>query len=274
VERLLEKSLDDQYAIERERKAVEDVLNKRLIWAFMPLGIAMAVAALYLDISTRIAIPVLVELQETVTVPGQRAAYDVFSLNAGAFARIVPAALIAGALSSWLAVWAGTYYRRDFIVPMYVLIAVAYGAVVTALLGLLIPLNMLVIDLMGAPITDAEIPRSSELSLFGRDLTAISPFSYVITGMERAMWAAAGFVVIALAGVRLSGGLDSAKGMIRSVVINTVFAVIVFGLLHSGSLGIHQYLFDRFVQPPSKSILGYQAEGNSGLPGRTPLDSE
>lgn len=257
MERLLEKSLDDQYALERERKAAEEVLNRRLRWAFLPLGIVFAVAALYLDISTRIAIPVLVERVETVTVVGQHADYDVFSLNARALLRIAPSAVVSGAIASWVAVWAGTYYRRDFIAPMYLLIGLAYSAVLTASLALLIPLNMFVLDLFGMAITDAEIPYSSEISLFSRDLPGIAPVSYVVTGMERAMWAAAGFVVFGLVGVRLVGGLGSSVGMSRAVIVNAIIGIIFISVLHSGTAGIHQYLFDRFVQPDSAAILDY-----------------
>ena len=257
MERLLEKSLDDQYALERERKAVEDVLNRRLRWALLPLGIVFAIAALYLDISTRIAIPVLVERLDTVTVVGQRADYDVFSLNAGAFLRIAPSAVVSGVIASWIAVWAGTYYRRDFIAPMYVLIGLVYAAVLTASLALLIPLNVFALDLFGMAITDAEIPHSSELSLFSRKLPGIAPFSYVVTGMERAMWAAAGFVVFGLVGVRLVGGLGSSVRVSRAVIVNAIIGIVFIGVLHSGAAGIHQYLFDRFVQPSSEEILDY-----------------
>lgn len=46
MERLLEKSLDDQFAMERERKAEEDDPNRRLLWAALPVGVALAIAAM------------------------------------------------------------------------------------------------------------------------------------------------------------------------------------------------------------------------------------
>ncbi|MEE8045464.1 MAG: hypothetical protein V3T49_01355 [Dehalococcoidia bacterium] len=257
MERLLEKSLDDQYAMERARKAVEDRLNRRLLWVMLPLGIAIAVVALYMDISTRIAIPVLKELQGQVREPGGRADYAVFHLDIGAFARLAPAAIIAGALAIWGSVWAGTYYRRSFIASMYALIGLGYSLMLTALLSLLIPLNMFILKATGLSITDAEIPRSSELSFFSRDIAALSPFSYVVTGMERGLWAGAAVVVLALIGMRLAGGIGSVLGGIRAMALNMVLAAIVLAALLSGPLGFQQFLFDRFVQPPSISILKF-----------------
>ncbi len=262
MEHLLEKSLDDQYAMERERKSAEDVLNRRLIWIMLPLGIAFAIAALYLDISTRIAIPVLIDNREQVGILGQRADYDVFRLNLLAYVRMVPAAVVAGVMATWLAVWAGTYYRREFIASMYVLIGVAYSAVLTARLGVLIPLNMYVLEKIGASITDSEIPQSSEISLFQGDVAAMAPLSYVVTGMERGIWAAAGLLIFALIGIRLAGGLGTAAGSVKAITFNTVLAIIVlFGLL-AGPIGIHQFLFDRFVQPPSRAMLEVSTEKN------------
>jgi hypothetical protein len=143
---------------------------------------------------------------------------------------------------------------------MYVLIAIAYAGLLTASLALLIPLNLWLLDLLNVPITNAEIPRSGELAFFTRPLGWISPLSYVITGFERAIWATAGFVLIGLIGVRLAGGLISTRTMIRAVVINAVVGMIVLGTLHSGSAGIHQYLFDRLVQPPSGAFLEYPGQ--------------
>lgn len=255
MERLLEKSLDDQFAIERERKAAEEALNKRLIWAFLPFSIAMAIAAMYLDISTRIAIPVLIDLQDTVTTIGQRASYDVFRLDLHAFARIAPASIVAGVLAGWLSVWAGTFYRRDFIVPMYVLIGIAYAGVLTGLLALLIPLNMFMLDLLGMAITDSEIPHSGELALSNRKLGGISPLSYVISGFERAAWAAGGMVLLGLLGIRLVGGLETDKTKLRAIMLNSVLAIVALIALLSGPIAIHQFLFDRFVQPPEAAML-------------------
>jgi hypothetical protein len=266
LERLLEKSLDDQFAIERERKAVEDTLNRRVRWALLPLGVAMAIAALYIDISTRIAIPVLVELQDQVSSTGQRADYDVFRLNMSAFLRLAPSAIVAGLVAAWTAVWAGTYYRRRFVAPMYALIGIGYALILTALLGVLIPLNSLLLRQIGLEITDAEIPHSSEISLLSNDLVALSPFSYLVTGMERGIWAAAALIIFGLVGMRLAGSISSVGRTARAVGINTVLAVVAVLALFSGPIGIHQFLFDRMVQPPSESTLGFQFTGESPPP--------
>ncbi|MBN4064859.1 hypothetical protein JYU04_03895, partial [Dehalococcoides mccartyi] len=179
MERLLEHSLDDQYALERKRKAYEDALNRRLKWSMLPLGIAFAIVALYIDISTRVAIPVLIDLKDQVTVLGQRADYDVFRLYVPAFARLLPAAVIAGLIASWVAVWAGTFYRRSIIASMYALIGLIYAGVLTAALGLLIPLNVLILDVLNKPIIDSEIPHASDVSLLQPEIVGIAPLSYV-----------------------------------------------------------------------------------------------
>ena len=38
MERLLEKSLDDQFAMERERRSAQALLNRRLLWIMFPPG--------------------------------------------------------------------------------------------------------------------------------------------------------------------------------------------------------------------------------------------
>ncbi len=60
--------------------------------------------------------------------------------------------------------------------------------------------------------------------------------------------------------MRLAGGLSSAREMIRSVVLNTVLAVIILAALHFGPIGTHQFLFDRLVQPPSGAFVSYPGE--------------
>lgn len=250
MERLLEKSLDDQYAIERERKTVENVLNRRLLWVMLPLGIAMAIAAYYIDISTRIAVPVLTELQQNEPIAGPRPEYDVFRLNLSAFVRLAPSAVIAAIPAIWFAVFAGTYYRRQIIAPMYALIGLIYALVFTALLGFLIPLNVWIINKYWNPITDSEIPFSDEITSFG-NAPNMFPFTHLVTGMERGLWAATALIVLALVGMRLAGGLARAGGFVRSVGVSWVIAVVVVAMLLFGPIGMHQFLFDRFVQVPS-----------------------
>ena len=257
MERLLEKSLDDQFAMEKSRKGVENALNRRLIWALLPLGIAVGLIALYIDVSTRIAIPELIDQVDQASKPGHRASYDVFSLNLSGFLKLAPSGLIAGAIASWVGVWAGTYYRRSFIASMYVLIGLAYSALLTALLAVLIPVNIWVLETTGNSITDAQIPHSGSISLFQANFSGLAPFSYVVTGMERGIWAAAGMILIGLVGVRLAGGLRSSADLTKALTLNVVLAVIALVVVHTGSLGVHQFLFDRLVQPPPEAMREY-----------------
>lgn len=249
MERLLEKSLDEQFALERERLAAEAKLNRRLRWVMLPLGIAFAVAAYYLDISTRIALPVIAGLQEGLPPEAPRPEYDVFRLDLDAFARLAPAAVIAGALALWLAVFAGTYYRRSFIAPMYALIGLIYAVVFTALLSVLVPLNVLILNKSGYPVTDLEIPFSDRITSFGPE-AAVFPLSYLVTGLERGFWAAAAVIIVGVVVIRLSGGLSKMSGTVRSTVLALAISVIFLVVLFTGPLGLHQFLFDRFVQVP------------------------
>ncbi len=252
MERLLEKSLDEQFAMEQERKAAENKLNRRLIWVMLPLGTAIAIAAYYLDISTRIAIPVLLELQEQAEIPGKRAEYE----NLGAFVRLAPSAVVAGFAAAWFAVWAGTYYRRNFIASMYFLIGAAYSLVFTGLLGVLIPLNLFVLKVAGMSIADAQIPRSDEVTAFG-NVPVLFPLSYLITGMERGIWAGATMIILALVAIRIAGGVGFVARATRTTIVSSILAVFVAVMLLFGPIGTQQFLFDRFVQPPSMSILKF-----------------
>jgi hypothetical protein len=254
MEQLLEKSLDDQFAMEKALKGLENALNRRLMWGLLPLGIAVGLIALYIDVSTRIAIPELIDRVSQASQPWQRASYDVFSLNLAGFLKLAPSGLIAGAIASWVAVWAGTYYRRSFIASMYVLIGLCYAALLTGLLGVLIPINILVLEATGMSITDAQIPHSDSISLVQGFGWGFATFSYVITGMERGIWPAAGMILIGLVGVKLAGGLRSSAHLTKALTLNVVLAVIALFAVHSGSLGIHQFLFDRLVQPPDAPL--------------------
>ncbi len=250
MERLLEKSLDEQYAMESERRSAQALLNRRLLWVMFPLGTAFAVAAYYLDISTRIAIPVLVELQNGLQYYDPRPGYDVFRLNLSAFIRLLPSALIAGTLGIWVSVYVVTYNGRKFLAWMYVLIGLIYAVTFTALLGLLIPLNVWILNKSGLSITDSEIPFSDEITSFG-DAVFMFPYSYLATGMERGIWAVAAVILLTVLVVRLAGGLSTRAGMVRALVVNSAITVIFLGALLFGPIGIHQFLFDQFVQLPA-----------------------
>ena len=250
MERLLEKSLDDQFAMERERRSAQALLNWRLLWIMFPLGTAFAVAAYYRDISTRVAVPVLAELQQELLYYDPRPDYDVFRLNLSAFIRLLPSALIAGTLGIWVSVYVVTYNGRKFLAWMYGLIGLGYAVTFTALLGFLIPLNVWILNKSGLSITDSEIPFSDEITSFG-DVVFMFPYSYLVTGMERGLWAAAALIILSVLGVRLVGGLVTLQRMIRVVSVNVVIAVIFVGMLLFGQTGLHQFLFNQFVQPPA-----------------------
>jgi hypothetical protein len=253
MERLLEKSLDEQYAMEQERRSAQALLNRRLLWVMFPLGTAFAVAAYYLDISTRIAIPVLVELQEGLQYYDPRPGYAVFRLNLSAFIRLLPSALIAGTLGIWVSVYVVTYNGRKFVAWMYVLIGVIYAMTFTAILGLLIPLNVWILNKSGLSITDSEIPFSDEITSFG-DAVFMFPYSYLATGMERGLWAAAAVIVLTVLVVRLAGGLASFSGRVRPTTMSLAITVIFLGALLFGPIGIHQFLFDHLVQLPATTL--------------------
>ena len=205
MERLLEKSLDDQFAMERERRSAQALLNRRLLWIMFPLGTAFAVAAYYLDISTRVAVPVLAELQQELLYYDPRPDYDVFRLNLSAFIRLLPSALIAGTLGIWVSVYVVTYNGRKFLTWMYAPIAVIYAMTFTAMLGLLIPLNVWILNKSELSITDSEIPFSDEITSFG-DVVFVFPYSYLVTGMERGLWAAAALIILSALGTRRAAG--------------------------------------------------------------------
>lgn len=253
MERLLEKSLDEQYAMERQRRSAQALVNRRLLWVMFPMGTAFAVAAYYLDISTRIAIPVLVELQEGLQYYDPRPDYAVFRLNLSAFVRLLPSALIAGTLGIWVSVYVVTYNGRKFVAWMYVLIGLIYAVTFTAILGLLIPLNVWILNKSGLSITDSVIPFSDEITSFG-DAVFMFPYSYVVTGMERGLWAAAAVIVLTALVVRLAGGLSTRTGTFRALTVNSAITVMFLGTLLFGPLGIHQFLFDQFVQLPATAL--------------------
>ncbi len=81
--------------------------------------------------------------------------------------------------------------------------------------------------------------------------------SHVITGMECARWAEAVLVVFALIGVRFAGGLRSATRTVKAVILNAALAIMVLVALHFGPISNYRYSFDRFVQPPSESLLEF-----------------
>jgi hypothetical protein len=75
--------------------------------------------------------------------------------------------------------------------------------------------------------------------------------------MERGLWAGIAVIVLLVIVQRLSGGLSTLGGHFRSMLLSTANGVIVTGTLLIGPIGFQQYLFDRFVQIPSNSSIGY-----------------
>ena len=104
--------------MEEKRQAAEALLNRRLAWVMLPLGVAFTVIAYYLDISTRIALPVLAELQAADPIFDARHSYDVFRLDLWAFIRLVPSAIVAGGVGAWFAVAMGSKYGRNQVAVM------------------------------------------------------------------------------------------------------------------------------------------------------------
>jgi len=212
------------------------------------------VMAYYLDISTRIAIPPIKEIQLATPFSEVRPDYAVFRLNLSAFLRLLPSALIAGGVGSWFAVSMGTHYGQKFKGELYALIGLIYAATFTALLGLLIPLNVLILNKLGLGITDSEIPFSDEITSFG-NAPYVFPLGYLATGMERGLWATVSVIVLLMIATRVSGGLKSVKTHFRAVAVSIVLGLISIGFLLFGPIGFHQFLFDRFVQPPADTDL-------------------
>jgi hypothetical protein len=260
MERLLEKSLDDQFAFERDRRDAQILLNRRLLWVMFPLGTAFAVAAYYLDISTRIAIPVLGQLQEGLVYGDPRPDYEVFRLNTWAVVRLLPSALIAGAVGTFLSVYIVTYNGRKMVAWMYGLIGLIYAGMFTAFLGLLIPLNVWILNKSGLSVTDSEIPFSDEITSFG-DVVFMFPYAYTATGMERGLWAGVAVIVLSTLVLRFGGRLATVFGIARHWILSLAISVIFVLMLFFGPLGLHQFMFDRFVQPPLNPEFPSQSGG-------------
>ncbi len=247
--RFFEKSLDEQFALEQERRDADARFNRRFLWIMLPLGAALAVVSYYLDISTRIAVPVMVELQDGLQYYDPTPDYDVFRLSVPAFTRLLPSALIAGTVGIWIAVYATTYNGRKFMVGTYFLTGFVYTLIFTAIMGFLIPLNVWILNKFGLSITDLEIPFSDEITSFGPE-AGVFPLAYLISGMERGIWAGAAVIILSMVAARLSGGLTSFSGKVRPATLSLVMSLIVVMMLLFGPLGIHQFLFDQFIRLP------------------------
>ncbi len=59
------------------------------------------------------------------------------------------------------------------------------------------------------------------ISLFQADLAWFAPFSYVVTGMERGIWAALGLI-----GIKLAGKLRSSAGSTKALALNVVLQLL------------------------------------------------
>lgn len=233
--------------MERDRRSAQALLNRRLLRVMLPLGIALAVAAYYLDISTRIAIPVLEGLQEGLLFDDPRPDYDVFRLSLSAFVSLLPSALIAGVVAIWLSASVVMYNGRKLVAWMYPLMGMIYALIFTAVLGFLIPLNVWILNKSGLSITDSDIPFSDEITSFG-GTPFMFPYAYLVAGMERGLWAATTVIVLSVLAVRISGGLVAHVRTVRLVVASSVIAAIFLGALLFGPIGFHQFLFNNFVQ--------------------------
>jgi hypothetical protein len=64
-------------------------------------------------------------------------------------------------------------------------------------------------------------------------------------------------IILALIAIRIAGGVGSLAKARKTATVSSILGVFVVVMLLFGPLGTHQFLFDRFVQPPSWAIMEF-----------------
>ena len=111
------------------------------------------------------------------------------------------------------------------------------------LLGLLLPANLFVLDVLGLSVIDISVSDAVSLWVFG---TPFFVMTYTLTGIKQALWAGIGASLLATGVFRYIGPNRTRFSVGWTTAATLIVGTAVAGIVIFGPIGIFELLFNNF----------------------------
>lgn len=209
----------------------EDRRRRRgMVIALVPLGIAMALIVNYTYI--------------IVAIDNADWRYVLERPNFMHILKLSLAPVIGGGFAMLFAGSIATtvFGREGRFLPL-MMTAVLYSIFLPLLVGLLLPVNLLFLDVTGLSLSGLSTGDAVSNWIFG---TPFFVATYTLTGIKSALWAGIGAVLLAAAVFRYMGPNRATFSVGRTTAVTLAVAAAATGVIMFGPLTIFEVLFDNF----------------------------
>jgi hypothetical protein len=221
--------------VERDRieldRFEEDRRRRRgMAIAMVPLGIAMALIVHYTNI--------------VVAIDDADWRYVLHRPNFVNIMKLSGAPVIGGGFGMLFAATIATAItgREGRFWPL-ALTAALYGIITPVLVGLLLPANLFVLDMLGLSVIDVSVSDAVSLWVFG---TPFFVMTYTMTGIKQALWAGIGAVLLGAGVFRYVGPNRAVFSVGRTTIATLAVAVVAAAIVMFGPLGVFELIYNNF----------------------------
>jgi hypothetical protein len=215
-----------------EENRFEDDRRRRhgMVVALVPLGIAMALIVHYTNI--------------VVTIDDADWQYVLHRPNFAHIMKLSLAPIIGGGLAMLFAGLVATTAagREGRYLPL-IMTAVLYTLFLPAIVGLLLPANLFLLDITGLSFAEYSVGEALSSWILS---TPFFVLIYTMTGFKAAFWAAIGAVLLAAAVFRFMGPNNSNFSVTRTSVVTTIVGLSALLVIMFGPLEIFEVLYNEF----------------------------
>ena len=221
--------------VERDRTELDrfedDRRRKRgMAIALVPLGIAMALIVQYTNI--------------VVAIDDADWQYVLHRPNFVNIMKLSGAPFIGGGIGMLFAALIATAIagREGRIWPLAIT-ALLYSIIMPVMVGLLLPANLFLLDVLGLSVLDLSVSEALSLWIFG---TPFFVFTYTLTGIKQALWAGAGAVLLGAAVFRYIGPNRAVFSVSRTTAATLGVATVAAVIVMFGPLTVFEFIFTHF----------------------------
>ncbi|NQW20936.1 MAG: hypothetical protein HQ477_09515 [Chloroflexi bacterium] len=224
-----------QSYIERDRieeNRFEDDRRRRhgMAIALVPLGIAMALIMHYTNIV------VAIDDADWQYVLHRPNLVNVLKLSLAPLIGGGVAMLVAGLIATAIAGREGRFLPLVLTVFMYMIF-------MPLTVGLLLPVNLFLLDIAGLSVVEISVGEAISSWIFG---TPFFVLTYAMTGMKQAFWAGAGAVSLGSVVFQFLGPNSQSFSLKKTATATTIVSLFVVLVVMLGPLGIFEILFNQF----------------------------
>jgi hypothetical protein len=215
-----------------EKDRFEDDRRRRhgMAIVMVPLGIAMALIVHYTNIV------VAIDDADWQYVLHRPDLVNVMKLSIAPFIGGGVAMLIAGMIATQIAGREGRFL--PFLITIFI-----YTIFMPISVGLLLPANLLLLDVLGQSVVDVTVGEAVSAWIWG---TPFFVLTYTLTGIKQAFWAGLGSVLLTSAVFWFSGPNRQVFSVARTTVVTSGIGAAVVALIFVGPLSVFELLFNWF----------------------------